>query len=144
MRRFGLFSDVDPFDGLFRLQPRAAGPPVNVYVKPDGWVVRVEVPGVAQESLSIEAEGRDLRISGKREPLAAADGSFLRRERWSGEFARSIQLPADLDGSRAEAGYRHGVLTVRIPRKEAALARQIPIEADAGETRVAVEEGGKQ
>ena len=60
---------------------------------------------------------------------ATENGSFHRRERSVGEFSRSVQLPADVDVSRAEASCKHGILTVRIPKKEEAKPRQIAVLA---------------
>ena len=94
MRLFGFTPEMDPFEGFFRLHTRAAFPPVNVFVDPEGWVVRLEIPGVGPENLVVESHARTLEVSGKREESAPTEGSFLRRERWTGEFARSIQLPA--------------------------------------------------
>lgn len=144
MRLFGFTPETDPFEGFFRLHTRAAFPPVNVFVDSEGWVVRLEIPGVAPENLVVETHARTLEVSGKREESAPTDGSFLRRERWSGEFARSIQLPAELDGSRAEAKYQHGVLTIRVPRKAEAKPRQIRIETGStGADAPELEEGSK-
>jgi HSP20 family protein len=102
---------------------------VNVFWDKDGWVVRFEVPGIAPETLAIESRGRSLTISGKREISAPAGGSFHRRERTGGEFSRSVQLPEDLDLSQAEATYKHGVLTIRVPKKEETKPRQITVQA---------------
>jgi HSP20 family protein len=52
-----------------------------------------------------------------------------RRERWTGEFTRSLQLPDELDLEKANASYRHGILTVRIPRREEQKPRQIPVSS---------------
>ncbi len=140
-------SGLDPVSGLLALQrelervfdkpfgidlgPSGRGvfPPVNVFADRDGYVVKLEVPGVAPENVNIEAEGRTLTVSGKREDAPTEAGSFHRRERGYGQFSRSLQLPADLDASRAEANYKHGILTVRIPKKEEAKPRQISIKA---------------
>ena len=144
MRLSGFTPEMDPFEGFFRLHTRAAFPPVNVFVEPEGWVVRLEIPGVAPENLVVETHAHTLEVSGKREESAPAEGSFLRRERWTGEFARSIQLPAELDGSRAEAKCQHGVLTIRVPRKAEAKPRQIRIETDSADTDAPeLEEGSK-
>ena len=144
MRLFGFTPETDPFEGFFRLHTRAAFPPVNVFVDPEGWVVRLEIPGVAPENLVVETHARTLEVSGKREESAPTEGSFLRRERWTGEFARSIQLPAELDGSRAEAKYQHGVLTIRVPRKAEAKPRQIRIDTGStGADAPELEEGSK-
>ncbi|MND04646.1 Spore protein SP21 [compost metagenome] len=70
-----------------------------------------------------------MNVSGKREVPPPTEGSFHRRERGTGQFSRSFQLPADVDLSRAEASYKHGILTVRVPKKEEAKPRQITIKA---------------
>ncbi len=147
MALFRVSSGFDPVGGLLTLQrelervfdkpygfdlgPSGRGvfPPVNVFADKDGYVVKLEVPGVAPENVAIETEGRTLTISGKREVPPPTEGSFHRRERGTGQFARSFQLPADVDTARAEAGYKHGILTVRVPKKEEAKPRQITIKA---------------
>ena len=147
MALFRVASGFDPVGGLLTLQrelervfdkpfgldlgPSGRGvfPPVNVFSDKDGYVVKLEIPGVAPENVNIEAEGRTLRISGKREVAPPAEGSFHRRERGAGEFARSFQLPADVDPTRAEASYKHGILSIRVPKKEEAKPRQISVKA---------------
>ncbi len=147
MALFRVSSGFDPVGGLLSLQrelervfdkpfgidlgPSGRGvfPPVNVFADKDGYVVKLEVPGIAPENVSIEAEGRTLTVSGTREVPPPTEGSFHRRERGTGRFSRSLQLPADLDLTRAEAGYKHGILTVRVPKKEEAKPRQIAIKA---------------
>jgi len=111
------------------LSGRGVFPAVNVFSDRDGYVIRMEIPGVSPEQINIESHGRTLTLSGKRESAAPQGGSFHRRERSSGQFSRSLQLPADLDLSRAEASYRQGMLTVRIPKKEEAKPRQITVKA---------------
>ena len=108
---------------------RGVFPAVNAFWEKDGCVVRLEVPGIAPESLIVESRGRSLTISGKREIAGPDGGSFHRRERTAGEFSRSVQLPEDLDLSRAEATYKHGVLTIRVPKNEEAKPRQIAVQA---------------
>ena len=108
---------------------RGVFPPTNVFNDKDGYIVRMEVPGVTPESLTIESHGRTLTISGKRETSAPEGASFHRHERNSGEFSRSLQLSNDLDLTKAEATCKHGMLTVRLPKKEEAKPRQIEIKA---------------
>lgn len=147
MALFRFTSSIDPFNALLNLQHeldrvfdkpsgfdfglsgRGVYPPVNVFSDKDGYVVKMEVPGIDPNQLKIDAHGRTLTISGKREAEAPQGGSFHRRERSSGEFSRSFQLPTDLDFSRAEAAYKHGMLTVHIPKKEEAKPRQITVKA---------------
>jgi len=147
MALFRVASGFDPVGGLLTLQrelervfdkpfgidlgPSGRGvfPPVNVFADKDGYVVKLEVPGIAPEDVTIETEGRTLRVSGKREVPPPSEGSFHRRERGAGQFSRSFQLPADLDPTRAEASYKHGILTVCVPKKEEAKPRQISVKA---------------
>ncbi len=147
MAFFRFLPELDPVTGLLTLQrelerafqspfgtvlgPSGRGvfPPVNVFSDPDGYVVKVEVPGIAPDQLSIEGSGRTLTISGKRPVAAPEGGAFHRRERGAGQFSRSLQLPEDLDVGNAQASYKQGVLTIRIPKREAAKPRQISIKA---------------
>jgi len=135
----------DPFDALLRLQEeidraferpgrpvaglsgKGAFPPVNVFREKDGYLVRFEVPGVGPEDLSIENQGNTLTVNGKREPREMAGGSLHRRECWSGEFSRSVQLPEDADPGAASASCRNGILTVRVPQREEARPRRIEV-----------------
>jgi HSP20 family protein len=115
----------------FELGPSGRGvyPAINVFTDKNGTVLRMEVPGVPPENIQIETHGRTITVSGKREVKAPENGSFHRRERSVGEFSRSVQLPSDVDVSRAEASCKHGILTVRIPKKEEAKPRQIAVLA---------------
>jgi HSP20 family protein len=115
----------------FELGPSGRGvyPAINVFTDKNGTVLRMEVPGVPPENIQIETHGRTITVSGKREVKAPENGSFHRRERSVGEFSRSVQPPSDVDVSRAEASCKHGILTVRIPKKEEAKPRQIAVLA---------------
>lgn len=119
----------NPLGFDFGLSGRGVYPAVNVFSDKDGYVVKMEIPGMAPDKVNIEAHGRTLTISGKREATTPQGGSFHRRERRSGEFSRSLQLPADLDVAQAAATYKQGMLTVRIPKKEEAKPRQITVKA---------------
>jgi HSP20 family protein len=118
----------NPLGFNFGLSGRGVFPPVNVFSDQDGYLIRMEAPGISADQVTIESHGRTLTISGKREAVAPEGGSFHRRERSSGQFARSLQLPADLDLEHAEASYKQGMLTVRIPKKAEAKPRQITVK----------------
>ena len=139
--------ELDPFGALLALQhelgrvfesprgidlgPSGRGvyPATNVFSDHEGYVLKMEVPGVAPDALEIQTEGRTLKVSGKRQPTMPEKGSFHRREREFGDFARSFQLPTDLDVGRAEASVKHGILTVRVPKREEAKPRRISVSA---------------
>jgi HSP20 family protein len=111
--------------------PSAAGvfPALNAFRASDGtFVVRAEVPGIKPDALEITVEPRRLTLRGNREIGSRSSGSYHRRERQMGNFARSIQLPEDLDPAAASAACRNGLLTVRIPQRESARPRQITVQ----------------
>jgi HSP20 family protein len=68
-----------------------------------------------------------LSISGTRELSLDEAATYYRRERFSGEFRRTINLPDDADPERVEAKYANGILTIRIGRRESARPRQIEV-----------------
>ena len=103
------------FDRPFGFEPElrpAVYPPMEVSTDEDGYAIRLEVPGIAPDDLSVEIHGQSLNLSGKRE----AD-----------EFARSFRLPEDADGEHATASCEHGILTVRVPKHANAKPRQITV-----------------
>ena len=79
-------------------------------------VVRVEVPGMEKEDCNITIEGNMLHLSGeKRFERETHDSTYHVMERAYGAFRRSIPLPSNVDIDKAEANYKNGVLTVRLP-----------------------------
>ncbi|HEY5955127.1 MAG TPA: Hsp20/alpha crystallin family protein [Polyangiaceae bacterium] len=103
-------------------------PPVNITQDNDNFYVRAEVPGLNKDDIEISATGRRLSISGQRKIAKEADGaSYHRKERPEGHFNRTVQLPTDFDNERVEARYNAGLLTVTLPKHEAAKPRQIKV-----------------
>ena len=104
-------------------------PPVNIFSDENSARICVEVPGLAAEDFSIEAQGNTLMIKGQRSPASADKGQPHRRERWFGEFSRSLQLPRDLQLDKAEASCARGILSVRIPKREEAKPRRLAVRS---------------
>ena len=90
-------------------------------------VSREVTPGSHQ--LNVQVDPGRLTISGERSFDQGEECSYHRRERSSGRFARTIQLPRDLDPEKANAQYRNGLLTVHIPKHASAKPRQIQVQA---------------
>ena len=140
---------ANPFNELLRLQhdlesllnrptsdvsfgSSAAGvfPPVNVFRDRQGDVViRAELPGMKPEDIEVTTEARRLTIHGERKADTTDKTAYHRRERPWGKFSRAIHLPADLDVEKAEARFHQGVMTLRIPRSQAAKPRPITVQA---------------
>lgn len=141
------FDAFDPFSNLLALQQElerftrnpafslgpsgyGAYPPINVFEDQDGTVIIAEVPGLDPAKIEISGQARTLTLRGERKREEGLNPSgYHRRERRFGEFSRSIQLSADLDMSKATAKYDSGVLTLKIPKAEAAKPRQITVNS---------------
>lgn len=129
-----------PFRELSRLQREMNGllsgfrgrgyefPEVNVWADENEAVLKSEVPGVEPDDLEVTVHGNVLTLEGERkEPALAEEQSYQRRERGTGHFVRSVRLPYEVNPERIEASLRHGVLTVRVPRREESKPRKISV-----------------
>jgi HSP20 family protein len=104
-------------------------PPLNITQDDDHFYVRAEVPGIDKKDLAINALGRRLSISGKRQiPKENDRASYHRKERAEGEFNRTVTLPSEFDANRVDARYQAGMLMVTLPKSEAAKPRQIVVK----------------
>lgn len=93
-------------------------------------IVRVEVPGMEADDFDIDVIENYLVVRGdKRVQKERREGRFHVMECAYGSFERAIPLPVEVDGNAADARYRHGVLTVTLPKHERAKSRRIPINA---------------
>jgi len=91
-------------------------------------VVRLEVPGLEKEDLSVEVSGDSLVVSGeKRFEDESSDGRWRVLECAYGSFRRVVPLPATVKTEKARAHYRNGVLKVELPKVEEGRARRTSI-----------------
>lgn len=82
-------------------------------------VIRVELPGMSEEDLSIDIHANVLRIRGEKRSDATQRGRrYHLMERAYGRFKRNIPLPHNVDAEQAEVSYRDGVLTVILPKTD--------------------------
>lgn len=128
---------LDPYIGPVRfreagprptdLESSAWSPPVDVYETPEEFLVAVEVPGVAPDSIDVAAVGSVLTVKGIKEPADLPEPRIQVRERLFGAFHRQINLPSEVDFDKAEATVELGVLKIRLPKRSAARTRTIPV-----------------
>lgn len=106
-------------------------PALDVVEKQDAYVVHAELPGVDQSQIELNFEQNVLTIRGTKSSSvdASKDGELrvYAAERVTGTFERAIRLPEFVDGDRITADFRNGVLTISIPKAQAAQARKIQI-----------------
>ncbi len=103
-------------------------PLADVSETDDAYLVEIELPGVDRKDLSVEVAANELRIGG--EIVEKERVGWLRhRTRRVGRFAYRTTLPGDIDADRISADLAGGVLTVRVPKTEAAKPRRITVNA---------------
>lgn len=122
-----LFGEFLP-DMEFSVNRAKAFPPLNVWEDGDIFFVEAELPGFKMENIDVEILGNEITLKGKREPENRENVSFHRTERGHGEFTRVLTLPTDVDSNKVEATLRDGVLTIKLPKAEAAKARKIEVK----------------
>ncbi|MDX1431327.1 MAG: Hsp20/alpha crystallin family protein [Gammaproteobacteria bacterium] len=102
-------------------------PPINVFSQGDDLVVIAELPGVHKESLDLEIERNQIRLSGAKAPTYGDDVSVHRRERRAGSFSRVLTFPVDIDAGGVKAECRDGILAIFVPRAAHERARKVKI-----------------
>jgi HSP20 family molecular chaperone IbpA len=96
----------------------------------DALNVKAEVPGFAANEIDVRVEGKRLTISGKHESQEeSAKGKTVYSERCAKEVFRSIDLPVDVDGSKASATLKDGILSIELPKPPHAKSARIEPKA---------------
>ena len=93
---------------------------------PDSYRVRLELPGIPRDLVSIELEGHQLHVHGELASAAESQGSYLGSR--AGRFEYRTALPADADPEAIRADLAAGILTVTVPRVTQQERRTIRIE----------------
>jgi HSP20 family protein len=105
-------------------------PRVDILETEDELVAVCELPGIEKkEDLHIDVADNTLIISGNfRRWREIEDRSMHRRERYVGNFTRSVSLPLPVKEDEIQATYRNGLLEVHMPKADLPRGRQIDIE----------------
>jgi HSP20 family protein len=105
--------------------------PLDVYVTENDYLVRAVVPGLKPEDLKVEINDNTVTIKGEVFPPEKANEkvNILLQEIRYGKFVRSLSISGELDGDKAEAHVENGLLTLRIPKSEAAKPKLIKVKA---------------
>lgn len=111
--------------------------PINVYGTADELKVEALLPGVSQEDVQIDIDRGVLTIAAKRHDWESGEGqNWHLREITSGQFTRSLSLPFPVEVERAQGDFANGVLTLTLPKAEAAKPKRIQIGADRGQAQL--------
>jgi HSP20 family protein len=124
----------DAFTRLFN-EPqtnRPWTPAVDIYETENDLVVKADLPDVDLKDIDVRVENQTLTIAGERKfEKQDSTAGYHRIERSYGNFIRSFAVPNSFDTDKISASFKNGVLSVSLPKKEAAKPRQVKVEANA-------------
>jgi len=124
-----LFTDFDRSYGEDYGWRVADGTPrTNLYDLGEKLEIIAEVPGMSKEDLGIKIQGNYLEMSGTRKSDAPEGYKTHRVERGTPTFTRSFTLPSDVDSEHVVASLKNGILTLSLPKAEAAKPKQVTIK----------------
>ncbi len=124
--------DVSP-TGPWETGMETFSPSIDVREDEKEIVVKAELPGVEDKDVEVLLSGNALTLKGeKREEKEEKEKGYYHMERRYGAFSRVIPLPEGVETEKAEASFKHGILTIRVPRKESAIeaGKKIPIKSE--------------
>lgn len=125
-----IFDDMDRFMSDDWMPTRAMTPAVDVYEDSDHVIVEAPLAGIDPAKVNIEIEDNILKISGQSEHQSEVDDkNYYRKEVRYGSFYRALALPKAVQGEKAEANYKDGVLKITVPKAEEAKPKKITIKA---------------
>ena len=106
----------------------SVGVPVDVLDEPHQLTLVVDLPGVRREEIQIAFKDGVLTLAAERKPgTDPSQSTFLVQERYQGQYQRRLALRTLINGDAIKASYRDGVLTVILPKTEAAKPKQISV-----------------
>ncbi len=109
--------------------PEISLPKVDILDHADDIEVQAALPGVKKEDLEVSVTNQSITIrsSTKEEKKEEEKGKYFRREISRGEFQRTVSLPDNVDGEKAKASFKDGILKVTIPKTEKSKRKTIEI-----------------
>jgi HSP20 family protein len=126
---FAMARELLSWDPFFGGRPNSAfAPAFEVKETIDAFILKADIPGVAESELDIAVHNNVLTVSGSRQAEERKEGeSYALYERQFGSFTRSFALPDLADGEKIGAKLEHGVLTLTVGKKAEAKPRKIAL-----------------
>lgn len=106
-------------------------PQINLRDDDENVYVEALLPGVEADQLEVNILADSLTVSGERRlanELTGKDLSWHRRERGTGKFLRTIELPVAIVADRVKAEYVNGLLRVTLPKAAESKPRKIAVK----------------
>jgi len=101
-------------------------PAVNIIEDEEGLVLTADIPGAAKDRLDVNVEKGILTISAPAQHTLPGTSAY--REFELASYYRQFSIPESLDHVKAKAEYTNGILTLRVPKAEAAKPKRVAIQ----------------
>ncbi len=131
---------IDPwreFERLNRMFQRVPAqrscefPAINLWVDSDRSIVTTEIPGIEPDDIEISVIEKSLTLRGTRKADDLKENeAFHRRERWHGQFSKTIELPFRVETAKVNASFKKGTLYITLPRAEEEKPKKIEIKSE--------------
>ena len=106
-------------------------PQVDVIDQDNQLLVKASLPGVKKEDLEVSTTDHSVTIRGKtREEHKEEEGEYYRKEIRSGNFLRTVALPASIDETAIKAKFNDGLLEITLPKAETEKRHSIKIDVE--------------
>lgn len=99
----------------------------DIFETPDGFVVKLDMPGSSKEGISVTVESDTLTVRGAVRSLHRESVSLLMREIVALSYYRMFKLSKGLNADQTQAEFEDGVLTLTIPKADNYKERRISI-----------------
>ena len=104
-------------------------PLCDIYETDKNVVIKMEIPEVKKENISVTFDNNVLTVSGERKVVEGENKqNYHRQERIYGQFLRSFTLPPVVDTKNIAAEFKEGMLLITLPKVEEAKAKQIEVK----------------
>ena len=103
-------------------------PSIDLNEDEDALELRADLPGWSQDEVAIEAEAGGVLLRGTPANGGGVAERYHLKERARRPFERRVPLPVEVDVAQAAARFERGVLTLRLPKTQAAKRQKIEIK----------------
>ena len=119
--------------------------PLDVYASDNEIAVIAAVPGIEPDDIEMTINQNTVTIRGELKNVASSEeaknATWYLHELPYGKFQRSLTLPVDVDASKADATFDHGILKLRLPKAESAQPKQIKVRSVSSNQAQQIEAG---
>lgn len=119
-----IFGESQESSGHTRMAPA-----MDWIAKDDHFLVRMDLPGLSKDNVEVTLKDGVLTVAGEKKiSQEDEEARYLRRERYVGQFSRTLRLPEKVDAEKLTATFRDGVLELTLPLIPDSQPRRVQIE----------------